>query len=66
MNSTVGINLTSKILAADRPPNYERVREYNLPELSQHSSTNRIIAKQTAKKTIKVFNRVNFLLLISK
>lgn len=35
-----------------------RIRDYNLPDLNDHhSNANRIIAKQLAKKTIKVYER---------
>lgn len=35
------------------------LRNYNLPDLSPFSGT---VAQQTARKTIKVFNRINYLL----
>lgn len=35
---------------------------YNLPDVNHlNNHANRVIAKQTAKKMIKVFNRINYL-----
>lgn len=43
--------------------NTNRTRDYSLPDVNPHrSNANCIIAKETAKKTIKVFNRINYLL----
>lgn len=44
--------------------NYQQTAKdfYNLPDVNHlNNHANRVIAKQTAKKMIKVFNRINYL-----
>lgn len=44
--------------------NNKRAKDCNLPDLKQQTGSNRIVAKHTAKKTIKVFKRINYLNLL--
>lgn len=39
----------------------KRLKDCNLPDLKQQPNSNRNTAKQTAKRTIKVFKRINYL-----
>lgn len=45
---------------------HKRSKECNLPDLNRHqTASNRMVAKHTAKKTIKVFKRIDCLNLLS-